>query len=320
MNGAGLPGYLANRGLFDDTYLRDQVAPALPGTPGAPAAPYLVRQAGQALDEIGGLWWRRHGNLSQDAEGVRTFVQDVYRRLGPGAWGQHPRRAGDPAGQPDLALFPDSAAATRGAAAPRDDPGARHREALMVIQVERLGAALDAAGRGAALQAHLGRCGLPWGVLTDGAHWRLYHHGPPAPPDAFFAVDLEAILLLPAGPARLAAFSWFYAFFRPEAFGRTGGPAFLDSVLAAGAPPGPLSFAAAAEQVLVRAGDGQPMHYRTIADRALALGLLATHSRNPAATMYAQILREIGHGGAGKAPSRFVKRGPGLVGLARWEK
>src|SRR5947199_6346545 len=106
MNGAGLPGYLANRGLFDDTYLRDHVAPALPGTPGAPPSPYLVRQAGQALEEIGGLWWGMRSKLSQDAAMARTFVQGVYRHLGPGAWGQHPHRPDDPAGQPDLALFP----------------------------------------------------------------------------------------------------------------------------------------------------------------------------------------------------------------------
>ena len=77
-------------------------------------------------------------------------------------------------------------------------------------------------------------------------------------------------------------------------------------------------FTDAAEKVLERFGDKQPMHYRDITTRAQGLRWLSTQGRTPEATMYAQILSEIKrHQKRGEQP-RFVQHGRGYVGLSRW--
>ena len=79
-----------------------------------------------------------------------------------------------------------------------------------------------------------------------------------------------------------------------------------------------MAFTNAAEQILSRFGDREPMHYRTLTERALEFKLISTSGQTPAATMYAQILTEIRrHQESGKSP-RFVKHGRGMVGLTAW--
>jgi hypothetical protein len=57
--------------------------------------------------------------------------------------------------------------------------------------------------------------GLDWGILTNGRLWRLYHKDTAHKLDRFYEVDLQA--LLQAGD--INNFLYFYAFFRPQAFG-----------------------------------------------------------------------------------------------------
>lgn len=80
-----------------------------------------------------------------------------------------------------------------------------------------------------------------------------------------------------------------------------------------------VSFVDAAEQVLDRFANRQPMHYREITDRALKLGLIATAGQTPEATMYSQNLLENDRRTKRGEPPRFVKHGKGLVGLAKWQ-
>lgn len=56
--------------------------------------------------------------------------------------------------------------------------------------------------------------GLPWGILTNGRQWRLYHHLTAHKLDVFYEVDLPA-LLKSNDPDE---FLYFYAFFRKAAF------------------------------------------------------------------------------------------------------
>jgi len=79
-----------------------------------------------------------------------------------------------------------------------------------------------------------------------------------------------------------------------------------------------LSFTDAAEQVLAQFGSGRPMHYRTITQRALELGLIQTQGRTPAATLYSQISTEINRQSKRGETPRFVKQGRGIFGLSRW--
>lgn len=81
----------------------------------------------------------------------------------------------------------------------------------------------------------------------------------------------------------------------------------------------PLSFTDAAEQVLRRFGNRQPMHYQAITRHALDLGLIETEGQTPAASMYAVILTEIDRALKRGEQPRFTKHGRGMVGLAAWE-
>ncbi len=80
-----------------------------------------------------------------------------------------------------------------------------------------------------------------------------------------------------------------------------------------------LSFTDAAEQVLQRFGNRQPMHYQAITRHALDLGLIATDGQTPAASMYSVILTEIDRTLKRGEQPRFTKHGRGMVNLAVWE-
>jgi len=79
-----------------------------------------------------------------------------------------------------------------------------------------------------------------------------------------------------------------------------------------------LSFNDATEQVLEKFSDKKPMHYRDVADRALALGLIQTTGKTPAATLYAQVIQEIQRRTRQGERPRFVQHGRGYVGLSKW--
>ena len=68
---------------------------------------------------------------------------------------------------------------------------------------------------------------LRWGILTNGARWRLYYQGARSVSEQFFEIDLAAALDLPGhndglfalpGPERRLALKLFVLFFRREAF------------------------------------------------------------------------------------------------------
>ena len=68
---------------------------------------------------------------------------------------------------------------------------------------------------------------LRWGILTNGACWRLYYQGARSVSEQFFEIDLGAALDLPGhndglfalpDPDRRRALEWFALFFRREAF------------------------------------------------------------------------------------------------------
>lgn len=79
-----------------------------------------------------------------------------------------------------------------------------------------------------------------------------------------------------------------------------------------------LTFTDSAEHVLMEFGNDEPLHYRTITERALKLKLIRTKARTPAATMYAAILSEIRRQEARGESPRFVQHGRGMVGLSAW--
>jgi restriction system protein len=78
-----------------------------------------------------------------------------------------------------------------------------------------------------------------------------------------------------------------------------------------------LSFADAAEQILLQFGAGQPMHYRDITQRAIELNLITTRGQTPHVSLYSQISTEIHRQAERGETPRFIKLGRGLFGLSR---
>ena len=79
-----------------------------------------------------------------------------------------------------------------------------------------------------------------------------------------------------------------------------------------------LSFTDSAQKVLEQFADSQPMHYRTITEKAREMGWLLSKGKTPEATMYAQILTSIKRSKHQGEQPRFTRHGKGLVGLSKW--
>ena len=80
-----------------------------------------------------------------------------------------------------------------------------------------------------------------------------------------------------------------------------------------------LSFNDAAALILEQYSNGKPMNYRTITEKALALGLIQTKGLTPSATMSAQLTTEIAKATKRGELPRFVAHGHGLYGLTNWQ-
>ena len=78
-----------------------------------------------------------------------------------------------------------------------------------------------------------------------------------------------------------------------------------------------MSFADAAFELLKESG--KPRHYRWLTEESLKRDLIETSGKTPEATMYTSIFGEIKNAVPGKRPSRFVKTGRGMFGLAEWQ-
>ena len=78
------------------------------------------------------------------------------------------------------------------------------------------------------------------------------------------------------------------------------------------------SFTDSAQMVLEQFADRQPMHYRTITDKAVQMGWLLSKGKTPEASMYAQILTSIKRSRRRSEQPRFTQHGKGFVGLSKW--
>lgn len=99
---------------------------------------------------------------------------------------------------------------------------------------------------------------------------------------------------------------------------RQGKPHSDHLVAARSRQPNPCSFTDAAERIL-KERQGEPMHYRTITERAMEYKLLNTAGRTPEATMYAQILTETKRRKRRGEQPRFIMLGKGMISLSLWE-
>jgi restriction system protein len=95
-------------------------------------------------------------------------------------------------------------------------------------------------------------------------------------------------------------------------------PESLDEIDQPNKKPRYLSFTDATEYVLDKFANKKSMHYREITSKALELGLLKTKGQTPEATLYAQVLSEIGRQNLRGETPRFFKHGRGRLSLSRW--
>ena len=225
-----LPDAITNTGLFQDYYLIHRLAPSLP------LAPTTMAESDAALVKIAALWDDRAGGLSASEEDVVSFVQGVCEILGmvhsnqgnlPGV-GKQPERI-------DLTLFRENAARDAFVKAKKLETVKRYAHALAIVEVKKLGKNFDGTAHNNdnpryQLTHYLTMTQLPWGVLTDGARWRIYHRFDPPRMDACLEINLKNILELTDLDAQRVAFHWFYAFFGRGAFDRVDRQAFLDAV------------------------------------------------------------------------------------------
>ena len=141
---------------------------------------------------------------------------------------------------PDLLLFPDAQAKTR-ATSSQASP---YLEALAVAELKRFRRPLDTRGPGKGTQAssphaqilrYLATADtvtdghLRWGILTNGAVWRLYDQKTRPRATAYYEADLQALLQADDQDALRT----FHLLFRRSAFVRTPGAAatFLETAL-----------------------------------------------------------------------------------------
>ncbi|MDR2366018.1 MAG: hypothetical protein LBD68_09255, partial [Zoogloeaceae bacterium] len=142
---------------------------------------------------------------------------------------------------PDVLLFPDAPSRARALAESRDDRRYRHGVALLEAKRwlrpldrgdER--EALDPGAPSSQMLRYLSRADVvsdgkvKWGILTNGALWRLYWQDARSRSEEFFEIDLAATLGLPGAQRELEAqpdapepehaLRLFYLFFRRDAF------------------------------------------------------------------------------------------------------
>ena len=147
---------------------------------------------------------------------------------------------------PDYLLFTDPAAKDRAAARPRAED--RYQDATVVEESKRFGLALDARDEDAGGQARTphgqilrylatadiaSESAIRWGILTNGAVWRLYDYRARPRATGYYEADLAAIIHSDDDGDALRL---FYLLFRRDSFIRQAGATttFLEDALTEG--------------------------------------------------------------------------------------
>ena len=220
--------------LFSQDFLRRGICETPPWKALADAELSAFRSALQGIFE--GL----HADSAlNEAQTEQLVIEPVLQALG---WGGDYLPQVNLSGKrredvPDILLFRDAQAMQAAVAEARDDR--RYRHGLALLEAKRWLRALDrgddaeASDPGAPssqMLRYLSRAdvvsdrAIKWGLLTNGAAWRLYYQDARSRAEEFFEVDLAACLSLPgvgADPGEIDAehaLKLFAVFFRRQAF------------------------------------------------------------------------------------------------------
>lgn len=218
-----------NRGLFADNYLRSRMSDLADWreTPGLDdvfeAIKKLYGETREALADS--------NEAQTEADFIRPILDLLWVDDGK-CWDVqvHIPALGERGKHPDYAFF--RTAADRSAAGPRKGTQEYFRDVPCLGDAKGWSISLDKdrAGGGtpsAQMSEYLYRSRVRWGILTNGQLWRLYEQDKSRAGGVFFQVDLQSVL----EHNDRAAFRWFYAFFRRDAFAPdTDGKTFVDKV------------------------------------------------------------------------------------------
>ena len=178
--------------------------------------------AGSTFAAVTKLWRRFKPQGDNEAQTEADWIRPVLEALGHRYNVQVGMQTPLGAKVPDYVFYPDEAtrqAAKRGVLTEADFQGA-----LAVGDAKAWDRPLDRAAPKAVSTLHenpslqidtyIRHSGLPWGILTNGRLWRLYHKDTSKKLDVFYEVDLPALI----EQGDVEAFKYFWLFFRREAF------------------------------------------------------------------------------------------------------
>ena len=218
--------------LFTQYFLTDGIRATPERRAQAPAFAAFHKEARRLFQDFANFHNPNETQTEQD------LIRPLLQLLG---WTDDISQATAPGGEdrPDLLLFQDTQAKAR--AGSQASP---YLEALAVAELKRFGRPLDARGTGKGTQASSPHAQilrylataenvtdgqLRWGVLTNGAVWRLYDQKTRPRATAFYEADLQALLTADDEDGLRA----FHLLFRRSAFVRRPGAAatFLETAL-----------------------------------------------------------------------------------------
>jgi hypothetical protein len=206
-----------NQQLFSDYYLNEIL-------PTRSEWMQLILAAQSAMSEIAAIH-DRFVPSENEAQTERDLIQPVLAALGHSFEVQPALKTPDGTKRPDYVFFTDQAAVNAHKTQVLTDTSVRSA-AFAVGDAKRWDRPLDLALRTRSgdpfsnknpsyqIAFYMQHSGLPWGILTNGRRWRLYHRDTAHKLDRFYEVDLPW-LLETSDPAR---FLYFFAFFRRAAF------------------------------------------------------------------------------------------------------
>ena len=211
--------YHRNHGLFSNHYLDERVSED-------PFWQSLVSQAGPLRQTILAIW--RKTSPAQKANTSESGLEDalirpILKALGHSYSLQRALEVvGKEARTPDYIFFPSEAAKAKA------EGGSKSTfldHAIAVGDAKRWGISLDKkAGDGFNMQSpsyqidyYIRLAGVPWGILTNGRFWRLYHRDTSLNWDTYYEVDLEQLIAHTEEPDAVEKFLYFAAFFCKDA-------------------------------------------------------------------------------------------------------
>ena len=228
-----------NRGLFSDHYL-DERFPERNDV----QSRQLSGEADAAFEQVRTLYRRgvEEAETWNEAQTEDNFIQPLLEDVLGWARKVQPRvQKQGRAGRPDYALFTSEERRAEAVARADGDETKMFDYADAVADAKYWGRPLDGPAPDPARDGsadmrrsnpsfqiidYVTLTGVEWGILTNGARWRLYYEGAPSRLETYFEANLPEILRLADGDAddqaeARRAFRLFYALFRAEAHAPT---------------------------------------------------------------------------------------------------